>query len=142
MDSRIAWAAGFFDGEGCVCIWRKFNKGKLYYAMKLDVFQVEKAPLDVFALIFGGSVRARPRPPSMKTNSRDGWVWSQSGESAAETLKLMIPHMICKKAQAEIAVEFQALKGRRGPNAYENPQEHFEREKQQFESIKKLKVVS
>jgi hypothetical protein len=142
MTDRSAWAAGFFDGEGCVSIWRRNTGGKVYYSMKLDMYQVDKAPLDIFVLLFGGTVRPRPRPPSLNTNSRDGWVWSQSGHGAAETLKIMLPHMVCKRAQAEIAIEFQRLKGRTGPNPYADPTAHFEKEREQFEHVKRLKIVT
>lgn len=138
MIDRTGWAAGFFDGEGCISIARRRHKGKAYYSLKLDMFQVDRTPLDIFVLTFGGSIRARPISPyATFATSRDGWVWCQCGHPAAETLKAMVPYLVVKRAQAEIAIEFQSKKINRGPAT--NPD--FERERQQFEEIKRLKII-
>lgn len=47
---ELAWAAGFFDGEGCTV--QRHIKGNVYPA--LSVSQVERAPLERFQRAVGG----------------------------------------------------------------------------------------
>jgi len=57
---ELAWAAGFFDGEGYVGHMNHLDKrdGRLYSSPKLSVGQVRREPLNRFALAVGvGSVR-------------------------------------------------------------------------------------
>src|SRR6267378_443799 len=98
------------------------------------MFQVDRTPLDVFALTFGGTVRRRPiSPRSTFPSSRDGWVWCQCGHPAAATLKAMLPYLVVKRAQAEVAIDFQSVKVSRGPASHPD----FEKERDQFDLMKR-----
>lgn len=64
---NIAWAAGFYEGEGTCSIY--WSKDKNYPAVILSVPQVEREPLDRFNSIFGGHFRIHIRPKRSERHS-------------------------------------------------------------------------
>ena len=98
---EIIWAAGFFDGEGCI----SFNKQrrKTCYSFRLDMSlgQITPDPLYVFSSLFGGTV------------SKQGKVyyqWHLYGDSASNALQLMLPYLKVKKSQAVLAIEWSSIR--------------------------------
>jgi hypothetical protein len=62
MSEQIAWAAGFFEGEGGVYVGAR--------TVKLCVVQADREPLERFRAVFGGQgniLSKRPNPPGKKT---------------------------------------------------------------------------
>src|SRR6516225_3672191 len=104
MSRQIIWAAGFFDGEGCISIAKHQPNPKYYqhnhsYAVKLTVYQNMRAPLKCFKELFGGTIKLRPATGKQK---RNGWVWSIGGQALVAALTQMLPYLIVKKEQAEL----------------------------------------
>jgi hypothetical protein len=103
----FAWAAGFFDGEGCVHIHRDVHRvdaRRASYKLHIQVSGRNRDPLDQYARLFGGRVRpfykrAYPRVPYFE--------WNAFGQRACEALDLLLPYLVGKKAVATLAVEFQ-----------------------------------
>lgn len=100
-----AWAAGFFDGEGCIRIFsyknNQVHNGKQYfyryYTVKLIVGQKDRVPLDRLVLHFGGSV----------TKAQKGmWHWQLSGAKGIVCLQRMLPYLTVKLPQANLAIEY------------------------------------
>lgn len=52
--SEVAWAAGFFDGEGSLRVHNGGNSRRPF--LSISVSQVDRRPLDRFAAIVGGKV--------------------------------------------------------------------------------------
>lgn len=50
----LAWAAGFFDGEGCVCINKLASRKR--WTLKCRVSQVDMQPLLKLKSMFGGCI--------------------------------------------------------------------------------------
>lgn len=99
----VIWAAGFFDGEGCVCITRRLNRSgnaKVYHWLDISVYQNHSASLEELKALFGGSIGSEGR----------AWKWRACGPTAAAALREMLPYLRVKRAQAEVAVSFQARK--------------------------------
>lgn len=96
----VIWAAGFFDGEGCVSIVRQVKYGKLYHWLDISVYQNHSASLELLRELFGGSVRPE----------QNAWKWRACGPTAGNALHEMTPYLRVKRAQAEVAVLFQARK--------------------------------
>jgi len=97
-DTRIAWAAGLFDGEGCIGFW---NSGK---AITLRVVSTDRGTVDAIAATFGhGTVRARgPRAGRIPS-----FVWFSGAQTnVAEALRLMLPHSVTKAAEIQIALRY------------------------------------
>ena len=99
----IAWAAGFFDGEGCISRHTKSGKWRLV------VQQNMREPLDVLQGLFGGSVlgpytRRRSRDPHVISNPY--WVWRLgSQEDVLYALDSMECYFRVKQEDARRAVE-------------------------------------
>ena len=109
--SDRAYAAGFFDGEGCVHIQmlkkRVGQRRSPSYQLTLVLDQVDPAPLMHIQSIFGGRVRCRMRKNG---NRRAQFTLAFYGPQAARFLKQIRPFLIVKAAQADIALEFARKK--------------------------------
>ena len=102
-NEELAWAAGFFDGEGCVMIVKKRSA----HAIRLAVCQVNPTPINLFKKFFGGhTLYSTPK----NKNWHPQWKWEQDSKSAYETLTKLLPYLIVKKDAVELALEFQKLK--------------------------------
>ena len=103
----VAWAAGFFDGEGCVAAYCYLQKeGYLQYDLTIQVGQVELAPLRRLEEMWGGHI-------NVQNEARAGWrrtyCWKLYGRKAASALTEMIPYLTVKKEQAELFVRLNAM---------------------------------
>jgi len=99
---EIAWAAGFFDGEGYIGISRGYFVDKRwgpYHHMKISASQRIRLPLDRLVAIFGGSV--------CKANTRELYLWTCTTRGAARALEAMLPYLTVKRDQALVALGFQ-----------------------------------
>lgn len=67
MSTELAWAAGFYDGEGSTSVATvKQSSGKTYRYIKMSVSQNEREPLERFMAAVGegkivGPYKGRPR---------------------------------------------------------------------------------
>jgi len=112
--SRLAYLAGFFDGEGCITIQHRRNgKGKFYHQLWVSVVNTNRYSLEVFRFTFGGRIYSQPRPQS-KPHWKASWVWQISDRHACECLKSLLPYLLQKQPQAQVAIEFQESKPVRG----------------------------
>jgi hypothetical protein len=103
---RVAWAAGFFDGEGCISIAKPVNKrktGKVYvtYALQAIIAQRDRRPLEVLVGLFGGNIT------SVKIHGSTYWYLRKHGVKAVAMLEQLLPFLVLKKEQAELAIRFQ-----------------------------------
>jgi hypothetical protein len=97
MDEFLIWAAGFFDGEGCVGIYPGRQAGRVRWRLCLSVVQKDRRPLDLMRERFGGSI-------SRKEDDR--WVLTFGPGSASAFLREVRPHLRVKADQADVALEF------------------------------------
>src|SRR4051812_24103916 len=97
----ISYAAGFFDGEGCVQIRVSYPRGTKSYSMRLQVSQVDVRPLEMLQQRWGGSLRLEPHRP------RPIWRWCLQAHQAQAFLEEILPYLVVKRDQAEIAISFQ-----------------------------------
>lgn len=97
---KLAWAAGFFDGEGRISI----TGGS---SMVLRVNQAERAPLHRIADVLGGKVYGPYSNAKSLPHRKPIFVWSlSSGPEVAKALRLLLPFLICKFDQATVALKF------------------------------------
>ena len=113
---KIAWAAGFFDGEGYVGIQKRSHKKYIGHYLRIGINHVAPEPLYEMRNLFGGTVVKDKRPPVGNRKTRHRWVTST--QNAADTLKQMMPFFHNKANVAEIALDFQKTVSvhNRGPN--------------------------
>lgn len=101
-----AWAAGFIDGEGCISLSNCTHPtdSRKHYAALLDVAQVQRAPLDKLVRMFGGTVRLSKQNPHVH-------YWRLYSVKAARALEAVLPYLVVKQRQAQLALESISLVG-------------------------------
>lgn len=113
---RLAWAAGFIDGDGFITIQNRNQKinGKQYrgHYLRVGACQASLVPLEILQSIFGGKIIKKHGGPNPHNyNRKQQWSWSLSTQQAADALEQMLPYLIHKKEVAQIALEFQSTMG-------------------------------
>lgn len=97
------YAAGFFDGEGCISIG---NNGSISCGIVNTNIEI----LEMFKEIYGGSVS----PRKQKVN-KEQFVWRVYGETAISFLETIIDILVEKQSQAIVVLAFyqnrQLVKG-------------------------------
>jgi len=107
----ICYAAGFFDGEGCIRIDRliipkseKRPSGYMRYQLKVSLSQANPAPLFLFKEKFGGSLCSDSYAKNVRTNSRIRNQWVAWSRFAYDFLVTVRPHLIVKAEEADLAI--------------------------------------
>jgi hypothetical protein len=133
-NARIIWAAGFFDGEGCVQIKLRKTPTPCHF-VRLSVNQVNPEPLLILKQLFGGTISFHSKS-GVNDRSRDIWSWQIGSQKAVDALKLMHPYLIVKAGESDIAIKFQSTVCYRGK---EIPEEIVERRLQLVKDITTMK---
>lgn len=105
----LAYAAGLFDGEGCIHISRQKKKTarrKFIYRLVATVAQNHLETLIDFQTLAGVEGRIYRRRRS-GTSNRDSFALNYDGKRAAELLKRLSPLLLRKRDEAELALHFQ-----------------------------------
>ena len=105
----LAYVAGIFDGEGCVCL--RINKGR-YYSLDISVANTNEWLMQWLKFAFGGNFYAMQAKTRKAQNWKPCWRWTITGNKGSSFLKLILPYLRLKKPQAELAIKFQ--EARRG----------------------------
>jgi hypothetical protein len=121
-DLELAWAAGFFDGEGSVYLNRKRaiggTTGREYiiHSPCLSVAQVDPRPLARFALAVGGRKPGGPyQPRTAKSNAY--YRWDAMGRPSVHRIGLLLwPHLSEPKREQFHRV-WAALETAKGPKS-------------------------
>lgn len=114
----ISYAAGFVDADGCIGIAKSKNVRNPKcprYSLRITVMGVHKGIIDWFQKNFGGSVHckvSRHGNSCYLPHHRVQWRWEATGNVAIPIIKQLVPYLIVKKEQGELAVKFQEMKNR------------------------------
>lgn len=105
---RLAYLAGFFDGEGCIQLHKANASGRARSkaagtALSISVVNTVIAPLYEAQAYFGGTVR---RKVPSKCGRKPVFYWMLHGKKAAHFLSQIVAHLVVKKQQAEAALTF------------------------------------
>jgi hypothetical protein len=101
---EVAYTAGFFDGEGCVNIARYLKRGRPYHTLAIVFTNTDFQVLNWLHQRWGGHLSTPTQPSSPRHHpSRDLRL---SAGPARPLLRAMLPYLIIKKQQVEIALEF------------------------------------
>lgn len=120
---KIAWAAGFVDGEGYIGITRAKAKRGIYYRVDVQAAQIHEEPIRLLQSIFGGNVR------HVKNHKRGYWYWRTFGPTAIKTATILLPFLVVKKRQAQLVVEFQFTERRNGDGKWKSVPEDIRRQR-------------
>lgn len=94
INLKLAYAAGFFDGEGCVLI----SCCNGFWSPRLQVSQNDPRPLELFLDLFGGKIYKPAK-------SNNAYSWVVSGEASCKAAELILPYTMYKTEQLKIYVE-------------------------------------
>jgi hypothetical protein len=106
-EAEKAYAAGLFDGEGSIII-DKPRRGKGHTLM-VTLAMREPAAVTWLQDRWSGSLCPATRRPK----GRDAfvcWYWRRYTSAAAAFLSDILPYLLVKQAQAQLAIEFQSHK--------------------------------
>lgn len=102
-----AWAAGVFDGEGCVHIARvapRTDQQRVRFALRLKVSMAHEATVRRIHALFGlGSFHEQHR-----AGYRDCWTWVVQSRQAGVVVERLLPYSITKHSELLIARAFLA----------------------------------
>lgn len=108
----IRYFAGLFDGEGSVSILACKSGKKHYPKLVLQLTMINEILIRLIHATFGGYVYTIKR---QTTAHNTPYKWMAESKVAGSVLTQLLPHLILKKRQAELALEFlsTATKSRR-----------------------------
>lgn len=108
MDQELqyAWAAGFFDGEGCVHL--QCDKTRRYFCLRVVIAQLDKRPLEKFCAMFGLMENIGVVFRTRRGVRHPYWRLTISGRTASEVLKKMLPYLSLKREVVECGLELQS----------------------------------
>jgi len=113
IEVEVAYLAGLVDGEGCFSIWRRNGTT----GIELRVSSSDPRVMEWLRARFGGAAD-RHTPQSSKHKWM--WVWRPRVKELDALLPRLIPYLIIKRDQAEIALSFRRLMSAgRGQNVAE-----------------------
>jgi len=106
-EQELVYAAGLFDGEGCVGVYNtrtKADKRAASYQLTARVTMRHPGPVKLLHSLFGGNFALH------FANGRQYFSWKVTNKQAETFLIAIKDCLIEKKEQAEIALEFSALR--------------------------------
>ena len=103
-----AYVAGIIDGEGCIGMYKlKPRKSHRWttprYYLSVCVINRSYPLMEWLKEIFGGKVSARKKG---KAHHNQAWRWLLSSSEIEVFLKGILPHLIVKRNQAELALRY------------------------------------
>lgn len=110
----LAYCAGLFDGEGCISIVHRGERGGRGrgYVLLVQLVNTNPWACQYFKFAFGGYVTFRK---GARKNWRDYWAWVAASNQALIFLEVVLPYLKLKRPEAEIAITFQKARAKRGP---------------------------
>ena len=137
----LAWAAGFFDGEGYVTIGRRATKyrDKVYngHYLRTGINHVRPEPLYEMQRLFGGKITQQPAK-GVVGNRKQRHQWKLSTSAAAEMLEQLMPYLRNKQQEAQIGLDFNATMQSHGKQVSEETHAIREEFKQRLEHVNLL----
>lgn len=103
---EVAWAAGFFDGEGFINIQKRSHPKYTGYYLRIGINHVAPEPVTEMQRLFGGSL-VKEEEHKVIGNRKPRHRWITSTSNAAEALKQMLPYMNNKNKVSALALDFQ-----------------------------------
>lgn len=98
-DKDLAWIAGFFDGEGCICLIRYGMQGT--YNMIVSVSQSNPDVLEYIRDHFGGHINVRTN-----TSGRLHYTLGFRRSEKQHFLLSILPFSKIKTEQIKVALQF------------------------------------
>lgn len=105
---ELAWMAGFFDGEGSICIAHTRWKGRYeIWTLQIAISQTLERILRQLQASFGGSLFCKHAKFIKAERASSIWIWTLTGKRGQMFLKTLLPFLRVKFEQAQIGIAFQ-----------------------------------
>lgn len=115
-DPRVIYLAGMIDGDGYISINRCVRKGIIYHAPVIGISGTRREPHDLAAELWGGNVWTHT--PANRRH-RSVFLWARQGDGAIPAITAVMPYLLIKKRNAEIALELhEDILDGRAPDPY------------------------
>lgn len=143
--AKLAWAAGFIDGEGCIHIMKqKYISGrdrgiKYSHILRVHIAQNNLEVLEHLREVLGLHANIHKLKRTIGTN-RQGYTLNYSSSHAYGVVKLIKPHLIRKLPEAEAVIAFWKegkLDMRTGRKSL--PQNIWETRERWYRKLKRMK---
>ena len=107
QDIYHAYAAGIFDGEGCIHagVSRSNPTGRPRPFVKAVMAMSDPRPLRLMQTLFGGSIRTGAAKGMSK---KTFWFWELGTKATSQFLADVLPYLIVKKDQAQLALQLHS----------------------------------
>jgi hypothetical protein len=109
--AKLAWAAGFIDGEGCIHIMKQKyfsgERGEVKYShiLRVNIAQNNLEVLEHLREVLGLHANIHKLKRTIGTN-RQGYTLNYGSSHAYELVKLIKPYLVRKLPEAEAALAF------------------------------------
>ena len=103
QEALDSYAAGMVDGEGCIRLCKGWSKRdqKYRYVIRITVTQKDyRIPLWLIKNYGGNFYKHMMKPAMLKV-----YRWTLSGQTAKPFIERILPYLILKKDQAELALD-------------------------------------
>lgn len=107
MDLDIRYVAGLFDGEGWITVVVKKYPDRTSYQLVVGIAMVHRPLIEAIHRQLGGNIYIKMPSPSQSANTRAGVTWRLTSGPAAAFLEQVVPFLVAKREEAELAIEFQ-----------------------------------
>jgi hypothetical protein len=97
------YLAGLFDGEGTVCIGRRYGKSNKGFVLQIGITNTYEPVIRAVSQQFGGHIHVVERK---SIRHRRCFQWYACNAQAFRFLAYVRSHLIIKRAQAELAYEW------------------------------------
>lgn len=102
---KVAYCAGFFDGEGSILInVNKRNKKIKNLSLQVDISQVSISPLEVFTSLWGGNIHKNKQSGRLPIHKL-----RYSGLTAKAMLEEMLPFLVLKTEEVIVGLKFLSM---------------------------------
>lgn len=135
---ELAWLAGFWDGEGSITVFqtKRRNKTDKYNASLVLTNTDEHVILHTIKLLdrFGINLHLFKRVSNTEKHKDSYQLTTRNMVTIKKILTLLLPYLVCKKAQAELTLRYidSRLKNLKG--------QYKEEEIDIYKEIKKLNL--
>lgn len=142
---KLAWAAGFFDGEGYIGTSKRSSKykDKTYESLyiRIGINHVAPEPLEEMVRLFGGNLRKQSLD-TVVGNRKQRHQWKITTDKAVIALREMLPYMKNKQYVASLAIDFQDTMNCERTRWGKVPEEIMKRRQEIREEIIKVNALT
>lgn len=139
----LAYAAGIIDGEGCITVIKQRYATVGWptnYALSVRVLTTDHVIVPWLQETFGGSYATYTDGRTIKGSIGKERRWQLASAAAEKFLRAVMPWLKLKRPQAELALQFRKLIGRKGRPISDENRNSRELIFQQMKALKKVRI--